>query len=72
MIGDVPRAGARSASAPSQHPGDTRVRVPPRGRAGRPPGVGQHARSQTRETDVGSTGRDRRSGRYRSPGRGMR
>ena len=22
MIGDVPRAGARSASAPSQHPGD--------------------------------------------------
>ena len=28
MIGDVRRAGARSASAPSQHPGDTRVRVP--------------------------------------------
>ena len=28
MIGDVPPAGARSASAPSQHPGDTRVRVP--------------------------------------------
>ena len=27
-ISDVRRAGTRSASAPSQHPGDTRVRVP--------------------------------------------
>ena len=45
MIGDVRREGARSASAPSQHPG-TRTRAC----------AGRHARSQPRETDVGSTG----------------
>ena len=61
MIGDVRGAVARSASAPSQHPGDTRVRVP-----------GVSTVSDTRDRRR----LDRRgaalAGRYRSPGRGMR